>query len=123
MAKILIVDDEPDLLSSVETLLKFKGYETFTASDGKECLAMIKKENPDLILLDIMMPGLSAIEVVSELEKKEYGNNHSIIIVSAVTMGGEEKSKLLDHHFIVDFVEKPFEMNDLLSRIEGALKK
>src|SRR5207244_8966750 len=70
MSRILIVDDEPEIVRGLEDNLRFEGYQTSTAGDGREALALAAPEAPDLILLNIMMPGLSGWDVCRELRDK-----------------------------------------------------
>jgi CheY-like chemotaxis protein len=83
--KILIVDDEHANQFLLEGLLGANGYETITASDGLECLSILGKEKPDLILLDIMMPKISGIEVLQRIIDSEELKQIPVIMVSAKT--------------------------------------
>ena len=70
MPRILIVDDEPEMLRGLEDNLRFEGYQTITAGDGKRGLAMALSEAPDLIVLDVMMPGMSGWDLCRELRRR-----------------------------------------------------
>jgi DNA-binding response OmpR family regulator len=117
---ILLVDDDKHLLTTVSDFLSFEGFHVLKASNGKEALAILKTETPDVILLDVMMPGMDGGDVaqairaipalqyvpiifttavVSKAEEREYGGN----------IGGES------------FLAKPFKLDELTSRIKDAL--
>lgn len=121
MTKILTVDDEPDLVWLIKRILQRKdeSYEVIEALSGKEALEKARKEKPDVILLDIMMPDLNGWEVARELKKSEETKNIPIIILSVITeKEGIKKSfeyANADYH-----VGKPFDINVLLKIIEIA---
>jgi CheY-like chemotaxis protein len=123
MTRIMVVDDEKDVVDSVLTILGTCGYETMHAYSGKECLVKIKKNKPDLILLDVMMPGMVAREVIEEINKDKTLKEIKIIYLTAVTASDKEKKEMIKVGHIVDFIEKPFDMKDLLKRIKEALSK
>lgn len=81
--KILIVDDEPDLLYSMKSRLEFEGFSVSTASEGEEAVTKATNDDPDLILLDVMMPKLNGFQVCRELRSKPGTKDTPIIIVSA----------------------------------------
>lgn len=81
--KILVVDDEHDAADAIKNRLIREGYEAVTAYDGQEALEKIKDENPDIILLDLMMPKLNGFEVLKELREKFKDKWRPVIIVSA----------------------------------------
>jgi two-component system, OmpR family, response regulator VicR len=114
MAKkiILVVDDEADIRSSVKTILEKEGYEVITAVNGDDCLKKLEKGKPDLILLDIMMPGTPVREVVKKIK------NVKISYLSVVRTSEAEKEKLLGQNNIVDFIQKPFDIKDLVKRVK-----
>ena len=114
MAKkiILVVDDEADIRSSVKTILEKEGYEVITAVSGDDCLKKLEKGKPDLILLDIMMPGTPVREVVKKIKDVK------ISYLSVVRTSEAEKEKLLGQNNIVDFIQKPFDIKDLVKRVK-----
>ncbi|MBD3309625.1 response regulator [Candidatus Woesearchaeota archaeon] len=112
MAKtIMVVDDEPDILQSVETVLKKEGYEVVTAKNGDQCLEKLEKEKPDLILLDIMMPGTPVKEVIKKIKDTK------IAFLTAVKTSDAEKEELMENKNIVDFIEKPFDLEELVKKV------
>jgi CheY-like chemotaxis protein len=118
---ILVVDDEPDTLELMQTILKHEGYEVLKALNGSEALKEVK-QNPDLILLDIRMPGeLNGIEVCKRLKTDPKLKSIPIIIFSA---------KVLDHHIeegfqagAEEYVTKPFSSAELLRIIRKYINK
>lgn len=116
--KILIVDDEPDIREVLKFRLEKAGYEVVTAMDGKDCLKKVEAEKPDLIILDIMMPGMNGFQVCKLLKEK------SDIPVIMLTVLAHEKdlSKGLEKGASC-FISKPFNIVDLLVEIQTILKK
>jgi len=109
---ILVVDDEPDIRESVRMILEPNGYKVITAEDGDDCLKKIKEQTPDLILLDIMMPGKPVAEVVKQITEIK------IAFMSVVRISEARKKGLCDQKNIVDFLQKPFNVDDLISRVK-----
>lgn len=121
MAKILIVDDEIQLIEMVQMRLEANGYETVTANDGKEGIEKVKSENPDLIILDIMMPLMDGYEVCKILKNDPQYSKIPIIFLSAKAQ--EEGLKNGKEKGADAFVKKPFETSDLLAKIKELLEK
>ena len=124
-AKILLVDDDPDFLESTEKLLTANQYEVIKAKNGEEGIAKAKYENPDLILLDVIMPGKDGFTVCYELRKIAQTRSIPIIMLTAV---GQQMSKpeyavdIAIDHLADDFIDKPVDMQTLLKKIEKHLK-
>ncbi|MFA5141568.1 MAG: response regulator [Candidatus Woesearchaeota archaeon] len=117
---ILVVDDEPDIREAVKDVLKDSGFEVQTANDGKDCLTKLKKCEPSLILLDVLMPGLTTREIVEKINK-----SHPllpIILLTVVKLSEATKMKIFDGN-ISDYIEKPFDNQDLVKRIKKAMSK
>lgn len=113
MAKtIMVVDDEPDIRSSVKAILVKNGYKVITAESGDDCLEKLKKSKPDLILMDIMMPGTPVRDVVPRIKGSK------VAYLSVVRTGEAEREELLKAGNVVDFIQKPFDINGLLSRVK-----
>lgn len=113
MAKnIMIVDDEADIRNTVKIILEKNGYKIITAINGDDCLKKLKTEKPDLILLDVMMPGTPAREVVKKIK------NIKIAYLTVVRTSEAEKEELLGQKNIVDFIQKPFDIKDLVRRVK-----
>ncbi|MCK5281903.1 MAG: response regulator [Nanoarchaeota archaeon] len=119
--KIMIVDDEDNILNLVKAILEAENFEVMVAHDGKECLELLKIEEPDLILLDFMMPGMSGV-AVSERVRVEPKLKHIKIIYLTALDVSEFERKLLQKNNIVDYIQKPFDNKDLAKRVRKALK-
>ena len=119
MPRILVVDDEPEIVRGLEHNLRFEGYETVAASDGQEAITLAAREAPDLILLDIMMPKLSGWDVCRTLRGK--GIDVPIIMLTA---RGEEVDRVLGLELGADdYVTKPFSLRELLARVRAVLRR
>jgi two-component system alkaline phosphatase synthesis response regulator PhoP len=119
MSRILIVDDEPEIVRGLEDNLRFEGYHTSTAGDGREALAVAAREAPDLILLDIMMPGLSGWDVCRELRGR--GIDVPIIMLTARAEEGDRVRGL--ELGADDYITKPFSLRELLARVRAVLRR
>ncbi len=121
MHKILIVDDEPDILEFVGYNLKKEGYSIHTASTGKEAIESALKYQPDLILLDIMLPEMEGIEVCEEIRKIPLLSRTTIAFLTA---RGEDYSQIAGFEAGGDdYITKPIKIKVLLSRIRALLKR
>jgi len=110
--KILIVDDEPDIRNTVKTVLEKNGYKVVTAANGDDGFDKWKKEKPNLVLMDIMMPGTPVREIVPKM------TGAKIAYISVVRTSEAEKEDLMKSKNIVDFIQKPFDINELLKRVK-----
>lgn len=118
--RILIADDEEDLVTTLQFTLEKEGYECLTAYDGKEALDKAKSENPDLIILDIMMPKMNGYEVSRLLKFDKRYKHIPIVMLTART---QEKDRELGDETGADmYVTKPFEMDNLVSTVNNILK-
>jgi two-component system alkaline phosphatase synthesis response regulator PhoP len=119
--KILVVDDEKDLLELVEYNLGKEGYKVLTAENGIDALKAAKKEIPSLIVLDIMLPGMQGLEVLRELKKRPESQNIPVILLTAK---GEELDKVLGLELGADdYVTKPFSPRELVARVKAVLRR
>ena len=114
MKKILIVEDDKDIHSLIKSILKKENYEVISAYSGTEALLLIEHNNIDLILLDLMLPGINGEEIVEKVK------NIPIIVISA-KMSSEDKVNLLIGG-ANDYITKPFDTNELLARIKVQLR-
>lgn len=121
MHKILLVDDEPDILEFMEYNLKKENYIVFKASNGSDAIIIAKKENPDLIILDIMMPELDGIETCRVLrEMPEFKNT----LIAFLTARNEEYSQVAGFDVGADdYISKPIKPRVLISRINALFKR
>ena len=117
----MIVDDEKDILFSVEQVLKTCNYEIISIDSGEKCLDYLKRGDiPDLIILDIMMPVLSGWEVQRRLERNFEWKNIPIIFLTARTT---EAAKEMCIRLGEDYITKPFDVEDLKKRVKKVLEK
>jgi len=119
MAKILIVDDEPEIVRGLEDNLHFEGYQTASATNGEEALALALRLTPDLVLLDIMMPRMSGWDVCRAL--RQQGIDVPVIMLTA---RGEEVDRVRGLELGADdYVTKPFSLRELLARVRAVLRR
>ena len=118
MAKILVIDDEPSIIKLVSAYLKPEGYEVYTAMDGIAALKAARAFKPDLIILDVMLPGMDGIEVLSRLRRE------SEVYVILLTAKTEETDKIVGLSVGADdYVTKPFSPRELVARVKSALRR
>lgn len=122
MAKrILVVDDEPGIVKLVTSLLAGKGYEVYSAGDGESALQQIAQVKPDLVLLDVMLPGMDGSAVAEELERRPWTSALPVVFLTALV--GDDETQRAEHRIGGRlFLPKPFTLPDLLSVIETALR-
>ncbi len=115
MTKIMVVDDEPDLREMIDLMITKEGFETEVAEDGSEFLNKIDEFDPDIVTLDVMMPGLTTGEILKKLKKKK--SKPKIILLTVVRYSEEEKEKVYHMGNVVDYITKPFDIDELTERI------
>lgn len=119
--KILLVDDEEHIVELIRYNLENNGYNIITAFDGDEAYTKAIEENPDLILLDIMLPILDGIEVCKKLKRNKESENIPIIMLTART---EETDKVLGLEIGADdYITKPFNVRELIARVKAVLRR
>ena len=119
--KVLIVEDEKDILQLVKLYLEKEGYRIVTASTGSEGLAQVRTEKPDLVVLDLMLPGLSGLEICKALRADDRTAALPIIMLTA---RGEESERILGLDVGADdYVVKPFSPNELMARVRALLRR
>lgn len=117
-SKILIVDDNPEIREIIEILLKGEGFETFQAKDGLTALNQLKKQDFDLIILDIMMPGMNGYQTCIEIRKN---SNAPILFLSARTKDSDKTLGFSSGGD--DYLAKPFSYNELINRTKALLRR
>ena len=120
--KILVVDDEPTIRSMVKELLTAAGYYVLSAPDGPLALDLVHKLRPDLIVLDIMMPGMTGLDVVREIRKQPRLKNTPILIISGCIPESDVKD-LLGNLRIAGYLSKIELPTSLVSRVQEILSK
>lgn len=119
--KILVVDDEKDILKMLDYNLKKDGFRIISVQDGKEALELAEREHPDLIILDLMLPGIDGLEVCKMLKKQE---KTSVIPVIMLTAKSQETDKIVGLELGADdYVTKPFSPKELIARIKAVLRR
>lgn len=118
---IFVADDDPVLLRGLDVALKGHGYTVRTALDGPELLSLMERERPDLLLLDVMMPGMDGVEVLRRIRDDGRWSDLPVMMVTAVADSGvrEEAARCGP----ADVVPKPFRLNDLLATIDARLRE
>ena len=117
--KILIADDEPNIVAAIEFLLKQRGHDVYTATDGAEALSIVERIVPDLVLLDVMMPQASGYEVCQNIRRRPEWRHIKVIMLSAkgrdveVTKGMAVGADA--------YVTKPFSTKDLVAKVQELL--
>jgi DNA-binding response OmpR family regulator len=127
-AKILVVDDDPDILDAVTTILESEGYEVANAHDGLEALANLKVEKPDLMILDLLMPKMDGFAVIKELQDARWSKYREtpILVLSSVREESSRRRYELETGLelgVDDYVEKPVAPDVLLDRVGKLIKK
>ena len=119
MKKILIVDDEADIIEILKFVLEAQGYECITASDGEEGLRLARECNPDLIILDVMMPKINGYKI-SRLLK--YDRKYKDIPILMVTARSQEEDKLIGEETGADeYITKPFQVDFVVEKVKSYL--
>lgn len=126
--KILVVDDDPDILDATTMILESQGYQVVTARDGIEGLAVLKAENPDLMILDLMMPKMDGFGVCKELQDPRWSKHKStpILILTSVREEASRRRYELETGLeldVDDYIEKPMSPDLLISRVNNLIKK
>ena len=118
--KILVVDDEKDITETLAFMLKAKGYEVISAYDGEEGLKLAKETNPDLIILDVMMPKINGYKIARLLK---YDNKYKHIPIVMVTARGQDTDKLIGEETGAnEYITKPFEFEEVLDTVNKYLE-
>lgn len=121
MKKILIVDDEQDIVESLKFVLEAVGYNCFTAFNGEDGLRLAKELIPDLIILDVMMPKINGYKI-SRLLK--YDNKYKNIPILMITARSQEEDKLIGEETGADeYITKPFDLDEVLKLVDKYLNK
>ena len=126
--KILIIDDDPDILDATTMILESQGYQVVTARDGIEGLAVLKAEHPDLMILDLMMPKMDGFGVCRELQDPRWSKYKGtpILILTSVREEASRRRYELETGLeldVDDYIEKPMSPDLLISRVSTLIKK
>jgi DNA-binding response OmpR family regulator len=118
---VLVADDAPEILSLLGIRLKKAGYDVIEAADGEETLNKAREHSPDLVVLDVMMPGMNGWEVAKELRRDPRFKNLGIVMLTAI---GERINEMTSPLYGADaYLDKPFEFSDLEAQIRAVLER
>jgi DNA-binding response OmpR family regulator len=118
---ILIADDDPEILTMLGIRLSKKGYQVLEAVDGTQTINLARKHHPDLVLLDVMMPGKNGWEVAKELRSDQQFSNVGIVMLTAI---GEKVNEMTSPLYGADaYVDKPFDFSELEKKIKDVLSE
>jgi len=118
---VLVADDDPEILSLLSIRLKKAGYAVLEAADGEETLVQVRERYPDLVVLDVMMPGKNGWEVAKEIRRDARYKNVGIIMLTAI---GEKINEMTSPLYGADeYVDKPFEFSNLETKISEVLER
>jgi DNA-binding response OmpR family regulator len=120
MKKILLIDDEPELTELVKLRLENQGYEVLVANDGISGLSLAREHNPDLIILDVMLPGLDGYKICRLIKFDEKHKHIPVMVFTARV--GEDDQKLSRQMGADAYLPKPFEPNIFLKKVKELLK-
>jgi DNA-binding response OmpR family regulator len=120
MKRILVVDDQKDNVFVLEDRLKREGYEVLKAYDGQTCIDIAEELLPDIILLDVMMPGMSGFDVCKTISASKKTSGIPIILVTALTEAEDLKEGF--HAGAFDYIKKPFNRIELIARVKAAIR-
>ena len=120
MTKIMVVEDEPDIREMLNLFLKNEDFDTKTAVNGDDFLDKIDEFNPDIVTLDVMMPGLTTIEILEKLKEKK--SKSKIILLTVIRLSDGEKEKMSNMGNIVDYITKPFDLDNLMESVKKNMK-
>ncbi len=118
MTRVLAVDDDATLLRTLAINLRARGYDVLTAADGEDALATLRHDEPDVVILDLGLPGISGVDVLRDLR----GWSHVPVIVLSARHGSDDKVEALDVG-ADDYVTKPFGVDELLARVRAAVRR
>ena len=121
--KILVVDDDPHIVSLIKNRFEANSYEVITANDGEECIEKILSDKPDLVILDIMMPKVDGYNVLVGIKeiKAITGELPDIPIIVLTAVADPRVREMVEKEQIIDYMIKPFDSADLLSTVKKAL--
>ncbi len=118
MKKIMVVDNEPDIVDLTRTVLELGGYTVIPSCSGEEALRKLEREKVDLVLLDIMMPGMSGWDVFNRIKKK---NKEIKIAFMSVLDISDKRRQVLIEEGLADYIMKPFDKETLLQKVDKIL--
>jgi len=121
MPKIVVADDDLDLCELLEMKLRQSNYEVFTAMDGVQALEIVRSIRPNLVILDIMMPLMTGMEVLRELKSETRTADIPVILMTAKRQESDVNSGFALG--VVDYIVKPFNLKDLVAQVKGVISE
>jgi DNA-binding response OmpR family regulator len=118
---IMVVDDDPDIVFSLQELFEREGFQVTTAENGRNCLLELEKGFQGIIILDLMMPIMDGAETIKKMTIDGFTDKNTIIVLTAKRIQGEEFNEI--YPYIADYVTKPFDINILLETVKKIAKK
>jgi len=118
---LMIVDDDPDIVLSLQELFEREGFQVTTADNGRNCLVELEKGFQGIIILDLMMPIMDGIETIKKMTIDGFTDSNTIIVLTAKRIQGEEFNDI--YPYIADYITKPFDINTLISTIKKIAMK
>ena len=117
MPKVMVVDDEESLRELIYAIFSSEGFEVVAAASGQECLEKLKSETADLILMDMMMPGMSGRETTEKIRQNPKTKNLKVMFLTVARFSETGKDALQDLN-VLEYVTKPFDNDDLVKRVK-----
>ena len=117
---VMVVDDEESLRELANAIFTSEGMEVITVASGQECLDALKSKMPDVVLMDMMMPGMSGRETIEKIRQDEKNKNLKIIFLT-VTRFSDTGKAALDSLHVLDYITKPFDNDSLVSKVKSVL--
>jgi DNA-binding response OmpR family regulator len=114
--KLMVVDDDPDILITIRSIFEKEGFEVFTVDSGMDCIKEIERGFKGIILMDIMMPFMDGWDTIKEIINRGLTNNVTISIVTAKGTADRQKMKGLES-YVYDYIAKPFNVTELISNV------
>lgn len=116
--KLMVVDDDPDILITIRKIFENAGYEVLTVDSGSDCIDELKRGFKGVILMDIMMPFMDGWDTIREIIKKGFADDVAISIITAKGTPDHEKMKGLEA-YVHDYIAKPFDIGVLIANVKG----
>ncbi|MBN1280304.1 MAG: response regulator [Candidatus Thermoplasmatota archaeon] len=121
ITKIMIVDDDPDIIQSLKELFEKHGFEVTTAQNGRHCLLELEKGFQGIIILDLMMPVMDGVETIRTMSTEGFVDSNTIIVLTAKRIQGAEFDEI--YPYIADYIMKPFNISDLLHVVQTIARR
>jgi len=118
---IMIVDDDPDIVLSLQELFEREGFQVTTADNGRNCLVELEKGFQGIIILDLMMPIMDGVETIKKMTIDGFTDENTIIVLTAKRIQGEEFNEI--YPYIADYITKPFDISTLLYTVKKIAQK